>query len=288
VARMVSEDPAALKRRLLKELKHLRSDAGFTQKDVAEAMDWSPSKVIRIEAGSVSVSTTDLRALLAHYGVTDPAAVEEYVATAKSARKRSWSEFRDVVTPVTATFYGYEASAWIIRSFEPQLVPGLLQAEEYTRAILRDVYQLTPDKIDRLVEARAQRQELLDRDQPPKLFYLIDEAVIRRQVGGAAVMRRQLERLEELGERPEVSIQVLPFGSGAYPGLLGPFQLLEFPDPNDDPVLYLEAHGNQVTRDEPDEFGRYLDIFQDLEKKATPRSALAEVLASGKQPMVDV
>lgn len=279
---MAFEDPAALKRRLRGELRRLRSAAGYTQKDVAEAMDWSPSKVIRIEAGSVAISTTDLRALLAHYGVTERDAIEELVDTAKGARKQTWGEFRDVVDQATAVFYGYEASASIIRAFQPQLIPGLLQTEEYTRALLRDAYEKSAKDIERIVEARTQRQELLDREEPPKLFYILDEAALRRQVGGPAVMRRQLDRVEELGSRPRISVQVLPFSLGAHPGMLGPFQMLDFPGPEDDPVLFLEAQGSQLTRDDPEEVGKYLDLFQGLEKRATPRSALSEVLASSK------
>jgi hypothetical protein len=248
-------------------------------------MDWSPSKVIRIEAGNVAVSTTDLRALLGHYGVADREVVEELILTAKGARKQSWAEFRDVVDQTSATYFGYEASASIIRSFQPMLLPGLVQTEEYTRAVLRDAYQLPAKVIDRHVEARVQRQELLDRDKPPKLFVLLDEAALRRRVGGAATMRRQLERLEDLGSRPEVSIQVVPFSHGAHPGMLGPFVLLEFPGAEDDPVLYLEGRGGQLTRDDPEEVGAYLDLFQGMEKVATPRSALADILDRSKQSM---
>lgn len=198
------EDPAALKRRLRAELRRLRIEAGYTQKDVAQAMDWATSKVIRIDAGSVAISSTDLRALLNFYGVSDREAIEELVATAESARKQTWGEYRDVVDQGTATFsgyefygheagyefYGYEALASIIRSFQPQLIPGLLWTEEYSGASLRDVREIPAKNIERFVEMRAQRQELLDPDEPPKIFAIVDEAAIHHQVGGPAAMRR--------------------------------------------------------------------------------------------------
>jgi transcriptional regulator with XRE-family HTH domain len=281
------EDPIALQRRLLRELRRLRAEADLTQKDVAEAMDWSPSKVIRIEAGSVTVSTTDLRALLAHYGVTDAGSVEELVTTAKGARQQpTWAEYKDVIQPSVAAYFGYEASASVIRQYEPQLIPGLLQTEEYARAVLRDAYRLPPDKIEKLVELRFRRQELLDRDQPPRLHFIVGEAATMARVGGPAVMRRQLDRLEELGARRGLRIQVQPFTLGAHPGMQGPFVLLDFPGPADDSVLYLESRSHQLTRDDPDAVGEYLDLFQGMERAATAPEALGAALMASRQSML--
>ena len=274
------QDPAALRRRLMRELRRYRNEAGMTQKDVAEAMDWSPSKVIRIESGAVAVSTNDLRVLLSHYKVQDPAVVEDLIQTAKNSKRSTWNEYRDVITPVAATYFGYEASASIIRQFEPQVIPGLLQTEEYARALLRDVYGLDGDRIERHWRIRQERQELLDRDKLPEMFFILDEAVLRREVGGSKIMNRQRARLEELGAMPSISVQVIPFGRGGYPGLPGPFILLEFLD--NDTVLYLESRSETVTRDDPDEIGKYLDAFQGMELVATPRSGLPEVISKVK------
>jgi transcriptional regulator with XRE-family HTH domain len=258
------QDPAALRRRLMRELRRYRSEAGKTQKDVAEAMDWSPSKVIRIESGAVAVSTNDLRVLLPHYGVTEQGVVEELIQLAKdSKRSTTWNEYRDVISQQAATYFGYEASASIIRQYEPQVVPGLLQTEEYARTLLSDMLGFPKEKVERQWQIRQERQEILDRDELPEMFFILDEAVLRREFGGAKTMARQWERLEELARHPRISIQVISFARGAYPGLAGPFILLEFTD--DDTVLYLESRIESVTRDDPEEIGRYLDIFQGME-----------------------
>jgi len=238
----------------------------MTQKDVAEAMDWSPSKVIRIESGAVAVSTNDLRVLLSHYDVTDRGVVEELIQLAKSSKRSSWNEYRDVISSQAATYFGYEASASIIRHYEPQLVPGLLQTEEYARALLRDVFRYSEDKIERHWRLRQERQEILERDRQPEMFFILDESALHRDIGGPKTMSRQRDRLEELAAIPQVSIQVMPFNHGGYPGLLGPFILLEFTDT--DTVLFLESRIDSVTRDDTEEIGRYLDMFQEMERSA--------------------
>jgi transcriptional regulator with XRE-family HTH domain len=273
---MAGNDPTVLRRRLRVELKRARTEAKLTQREVADALDWSPSKIIRIENGSVSISTTDLHALLAHYGVHDKRVVEELVGMARGSKKQqAWHQYRDVYEPAAIQYFVYEGAASIIRDFGTLLVPGLLQTEEYARAVLKDVYQVEAAKIDRMVEARLTRQELFERDDPPAVFFILDEAAIRRAVGGASVMRRQLEHLMALGSRPKVTIQIVPFAFGAHTGMRGPFVYLEFPDPDDDDVLYLEdTLGDQVFRDEPEVTGDYLRAFWDLENIASAKADL--------------
>jgi transcriptional regulator with XRE-family HTH domain len=284
----IYEDPAAARRRLQRELRKLRTEANLTQRDVAEEMEWSPSKVIRIEAGGVGITTNDLKQLLAYYGVTDQAKVDEILATNRDSRKQSWSDFKDVLAPIGRTYWGYEASAAVLRQYESSLVPGLLQTEEYTRAMLAGIYRprLSDERIDRLAEARAARQTLLEREVIPQLFFVLDEAVLRREVGGRSVMRRQLERIEELGARERISIQVVPMTQGAYPGQLGSFVLLEFQD--EDTVLFLEGRGRgeSITREDPEEIGQFLDVFQDMEKEiASKPEALSQVVDKIKKDM---
>jgi transcriptional regulator with XRE-family HTH domain len=275
---MAYQDPAALRRRLQRELRRLRTEKGETQRDVAAEMDWSPSKLIRIESGAVSVSTNDLRQLLAHYGVDD-AGVEDLIAVNKEGRKQSLAEFK-ILDSATRQYFGLESSAAIIRQFEPMIVPGLLQTEEYTRAVLKGANwpELGDDVIGQHVEARATRQLLLDRDPAPELFFILDEAVIRRAVGGKSLMRRQLDRIEDLAARERVSVQILPFDGGVHPGVRGPFTLLEFTD--EDPALYLESQADMVTRDDPDAIGNYLDLFQYMERElATPPDQIGKVFS---------
>src|SRR5581483_8594616 len=164
----------------------------MTQEQAAGVMEWSLSKLIRIEGGGVSISVSDLRSLLTMYQITDESYVEELVTLARAARQRSWlTAFRDVTSSQYVTFVGYEAAASIIRQFEPTLIPGQLQTEEYARAV---TLEYAADRVDKLVEIRIRRQELLE--GPRRLFcFILDEAVIRRQVGAPTnpgVMRRQL------------------------------------------------------------------------------------------------
>lgn len=273
---MVNDDPAVQRRRLRVELRRLRQDASMTQRDVARAMDWSTSKLIRIESGEVGISSNDLKVLLDHYGVKEKRRIDSMVEMARTARKESWSDFRDVLKTPFLTYLGFESSAQLIRTYQPLLVPGLLQTEEYARAVLVEAYGDTGLSAERQWQARQRRQELHEQERPPKMFFVIDEAVIHRHVGGPGAMRRQLERLKQWSAEPHVTLQVLPFTAGAHPGMRGPFVLLEFADPSDDDLLYLEhVTGDTTTRDVPEETGPYLDIFYLLEERAlTPEDTV--------------
>lgn len=255
------------RRRLRAELRRVRLEAGLTQDQVAEAMDWSLSKVIRIENGSVSISTNDLKALLQYYKITDSKRVADLIAIGRVARERSWwSEYRDIASRQTLQLIEYEAAAMISRNFQLSVAPGLLQTEDYARSVL---LQNNPDRtrgeVDALVGIRMRRQELIDRDDPPLLFFVLDEAVVRRQVGGPAVLRGQLRRLLEVAAKPNVTVEVVPFSAGFHPGTLGPFVIHEFPDDADDDTLYLEnQQGEFINRDDPDEILAYRERFEQL------------------------
>ena len=225
--------------RLTRELRRIRKDAGMTQDQVAAEMEWSLSKLIRIEGGGVSISISDLRSLLALYQITDEGQVAELVDLARAARQRAWfTAYRDITSPQYVTFVGYEAAASIVRQFEPTLIPGQLQTEEYARAV---TLEYAADRVDKLVEVRIRRQELLEEPRR-QFFFILDEAVIRRQVGAPTnpgVMRRQLRSLVESARQPNITIEIVPFSAGVHPGMKGPFTLLEFPGDDED-VLYLE------------------------------------------------
>jgi transcriptional regulator with XRE-family HTH domain len=258
--------PVVQRRRLRTELRRTRLEAQFTQEQVAAAMDWSLSKVIRIENGSVGISTNDLKALLRLYQVTDAERTDELVALGRAGRERSWwSGYREVAPQSLLQLIGYESAAFVTRNFETLLVPGLLQTEEYARTIIEEFEG--PGHLETLVEIRMRRQDLLDRADPPLLFFILDEAVVRRQIGGKAVMRRQLQRLVEAADRPNVTVEVVPFSAGAHPGLKGPFVIVEFPDPEDDDVLFLEsARGDVISRDLPEEVAAHREAFEVLRK----------------------
>jgi transcriptional regulator with XRE-family HTH domain len=277
-----SPGPAVQRRRLRAELRRVRLEAGLTQDQVAEAMDWSLSKLIRIENGSVSISTNDLKAILQYYKITDSDRVEDLIAMGRVARERSWwSEYRDVASRQTLQLIEYEAAAMISRNFQLSVAPGLLQTEDYARAVL-DEYNSgrTPEEVDTLVGIRMRRQELVDRADPPLLFFVLDEAVVRRQVGGPAVLRGQLQRFLEVSARPNVTLEVVPFSAGIHPGTLGPFVIHEFPDDADDDTLYLEnQQGEFINRDDPDEILAYRERFEQLREASLGPAGTERLLA---------
>lgn len=271
-------DPVTMRRKLRVELKRLRTARKITQRHVAERLDWSQSKIIRIENGSVPVGVTDLEALLRLYGVDEQDTIDSMADMARGSKRLPFTDYKDTLPAETLRFFAYESSASIIRQVQPQLVPGLLQTEEYARALLTS-WGTEKTKIDQTWAARQERQELLDRTDPPETFFILDEAVVYRPVGGDGVMRHQLDRLLELAERPRVTIQVVRFATGAYAGMRGPFNYLEFPGADDPDVLYLEGQmGDYVYRDEEEVTGEYLETFFALEKIASPPDELDKVL----------
>jgi transcriptional regulator with XRE-family HTH domain len=258
--------PAVTRRRLRTELRRARLEAGLTQEHVAGVMDWSLSKLIRIENGSVSISTNDLKALVQYYEITDEKRIAELLALARASRERSWwSTYRDISKQL-AQLIEYENAAYISRHYQDLVIPGLLQTTEYMRMSSR---QLAPDmaasQIDTVVEVRLKRQELLKRAEAPLLFFVLDEAVIRRIVGEKDVMRRQLQQLVEAADMPNITVEVVPFTAGLVPGLQAPFVIHEFSDAADDELLYLESpRGDVLNRDNPDEILRYREDFERL------------------------
>lgn len=257
--------PVIPRRRLRIELKKTRVEAGLTQSDVAAAMDWSLSKVIRIEAGMVSISTNDLKALLRYYKIFDPVKTDELVVLGKAARARGWwSEYRQVASPGLLELIGYESAASVRRNFEPMLIPGLLQTREFARAVITSLDpRVAPKRLDTLVEIRIRRQKLVDRANAPQLFFILDEGAIRRMTGGPEVMRHQLRHLMEVAEKPNVTIEVVPFSAGIHQGMGRSFVVLQFPDAADDDVLYVEdAEGGLVIRENQKEIQTYRENFE--------------------------
>ena len=241
-----SSSPLVQRRRLGAELKQARQDAGLTQEAVAEQMDWSLSKLIRIETGAVGISTNDLTALLRLYSIKDPQRVRELVARGKEARKQTWwSKYRTVLSPTLFQYIEYETSASIIRSYQYLLIPGLLQTEAFATTIIRQyVRSSNPSSrtVKALVEIRMKRQELLlNQSELPLLFFILDEAVIHRLVGDENLRQGQLEKLISLADRPEVTIEVVPFSAGVHPGVAENFNILEFGGSADNDILYFES-----------------------------------------------
>lgn len=258
--------PVVQRRRLRTELRRARLDADLTQEQVATAMDWSLSKLIRIENGSVGISTNDLKAILAHYKITDERSNLELLGLARGSRERSWwSVYRDA-PPRLIQLIEYESAASIIRNFQPMLIPGLLQTEEYAASMIRNLSPAATDQeVKTGVEIRMRRQQVLQQAKMPLTFFIMDEAAVRRLVGGQEAMWRQIQRLLDESAKPAVTIEIVPFAVGAHPGMQNPFMLFEFPDAEDEDALYLEgASDNKFTRDDPEEISSFRDRFEVL------------------------
>jgi transcriptional regulator with XRE-family HTH domain len=263
-----SPSPTVRGRRLRYELRRLREQAGLTRDETARHLDWSGSKISRIETGQSRAQTGDVRDLLDVYGVTgDPA--EALVQLAREARKRGWwTAYNDVFT---GTYVGLEAEASAMRSYEPQIIPGLLETEDYTRALIRAaLVRADPDEIERRVKARMARQEVLERPDPPEIWAVLDEPAVRRPVGGPAVMKAQLRHLIDVTAAPNstVTLQVLPLAVGSHPGLDGSFVILDFPNSEDVPVVYLETATDGLYLEETAEIERYNVVFDHLRASA--------------------
>jgi transcriptional regulator with XRE-family HTH domain len=272
------QTPEIMRRRLRVALRQAREVAGLTQREAAGELDWSVSKIIRIEQGAVAVRPVDLRALLAVYGVADEVRVSELVELARGSKKPSWDRYKEVYSPASLDLFGSEPAATTIYKYEPTFVPGLLQTQEYAHALLTALGH-TDETIDLMVEARLQRQKLLDREDRPELRFILGEAVVSLAVGGRQVMLGQLVLLRKLGTRPGISLQILPFDAGAHPHMGGAFTILQFADENLDDLLYLEdAAGERTFRDDPQILAAFYEVFATLEGMATKSGDLADVL----------
>ncbi|MES9519716.1 helix-turn-helix domain-containing protein [Streptomyces capoamus] len=258
-------DPSLNRRKLRLALRQARERAGLTQREAAERVEWSQSKLIRVETGTVSVSVTDLRALLDLYHVTDPDRVHELEEAARGSKGSSWwSKYHDVVTPQFAQYLGYESAATSLNTYHPIVVPGHLQTRGYAEALLAP-RGLDPERARRVVDLRVERrQRMFDGDAGgPAATFVLDEAAVRREIGGAAVLSEQLEQLLDLGARDRVRLRVLPFAAGAHYSTLGSFVLLGFPD--DDDLLYLEyAAGSMTGGEDMELLARYQECFQTI------------------------
>lgn len=272
--------PALDRRYLTQRLQELRKERNLTQHEVAKALDWSQSKVQRIEAGLSSISTSDLSYLLGHYKVPqDSTEYQTLQDSARSARARSeLTTFRDVANRDYLAYLEHEEIASRLLQFEPLLVPGILQTDRYTRTSLRG-FAAFDDSTEQGLDARIERKRELREVRQRRLLeghlaaaFLLDESVLRRAVGAEAgqpeIMIEQLEHLRDLAQLPNIKIGVLPFSLGTHIGMLGAFALLELPGATE-PFLYSEnAFGDIATKERPKQAEERLRAFLDLQSKA--------------------
>lgn len=276
-----SYGPTVGRRKLRTAIRRAREAAGLTQEQVAAAMDWSLSKLIRIESGYVSISTNDIKALLNHYEVREPERVAELVQLARVSRQRTWwSQYRDSVPPAYYSYIGLEAEAEELCFYQSVGMPGLLQTEAYSQAMLQTVIPRLTDSVEAQasVALRMRRQrEVLNRPDPPRIDVVLDEATLHRQTGGRAVIRGQLCHLVDLARAGRTTIQVLPFTSTIYTPL-GQFVVLRFGGDGVNDVVYLESTGVEDVLDHPEAVAAHLKTFEGLQRAALdPATSLARI-----------
>ncbi|MDX6390708.1 MAG: hypothetical protein QOJ73_1771 [Streptosporangiaceae bacterium] len=261
--------PTVRRRRLALELRRLREAARLTCEEVAEHLECSTSKISRIETGRVSVSPRDVRDMLDLYGVSSQQGASLVQLARDSRQKGWWHAYSDTIQPRFATYIGLESAASEIRIYEVTLIPALLQTEDYARTVIAaGIVGGDHDGVERNVELLMARQPPLTSDDPPRLWAVLDEAALRRTVGGAGLMRLQLDHLLDLSRLPNVAIQVIPFGAGAHPAMGRPFVILAFPERADPDVVYLEDLTSALYVEDVDEVDRYNMFFNHLRATA--------------------
>ena len=273
--------PTVRRRRLGSELRRLREAQSIKLEEVADRLGVAPSTLSRIETGKAPTRSAYLSSMLDFYGVDDPGQRQMLVEMAREGhRKGWWAIWEDVLPTGFGIYVGLEAEATSLRVYEAQVVHGLLQTEEYARAVMTTVRRRqTTAEIDRLVALRMQRQEVLLRADPIALWLILDEAVIRRAMGPPELMYRQLVHLVEASQMPNVTLQVVEFSSGLHPALNGPFTIIEFPERFDPDVVYSEGVGGQAYIEEREkEVRARAEVFDLLRATALPPADSAELI----------
>ncbi|WP_326698100.1 helix-turn-helix domain-containing protein [Streptomyces sp. NBC_01754] len=261
-------NPTVRRRRLGQELRRLRELKGMTAEEVAERLLVSQSKISRLENGRRSISQRDVRDLCGVYEVEDHRIVDSLMQMAKDSRQQGWwHAFGDIPYSV---YIGLETDAESLRVYEPQVVPGLLQTRGYAEAVISGALpEAPPSDIEKRVNVRARRQERVNAPEHPlRLWAVVDESALRRQVGGKQVMIEQLEHLVEQSLLPHVTVQVLPFDMGAHPGINGQYAILEFPDAADSSVVYIEGVTSDLYLEKAHDVQRYSVMYEHLRAQA--------------------
>jgi transcriptional regulator with XRE-family HTH domain len=279
--------PAVRRRKLGAELRALRTGAGLTSGEAARSVGWHQSKVSRIETGASGVKPADVRLLLDAYGVQDSQLRELLMVLAGSdeggGRSHWWHAYKGVLPPTYRDFISLESQASAMRTLETSVVPGLLQTPEYARAVTKAAVDgLDDEKLDALVEVRLARQDVLRSHPPLELSAVLDEAVLRREVGGPDIMARQLARLFEAARLPQVRLQVLPFAAGAHIGITGPFVIFSFSRTSDLDVVVLDHLTSSLYLERKEDLQAYTEAFNALRFHAlSPKDSLDYIAAIG-------
>ncbi|SCE97606.1 helix-turn-helix domain-containing protein [Micromonospora chokoriensis] len=264
------QPPTVRLRRLAAELRSLRTAAGLTRDEVSEQTGINPTTLYRIETAKVRPQRRTLMAMLDKYGVTDEDKRSELIALSRQAAQLGWLQAYESELPeLYSTYISFEAEARSVRNYESLFVPGLLQTENYARAVIRGVLPLATDAdVQARVEARVQRQESLRKTEPLRLWAILDEAVLHRLTGGPAVMAEQLDALVSAAGQPHVTLQVIPFTSGAHAGMPGSFVVMDFPDPADPALVYVDSMAGDLFLEREADVRRYTSTYEHLRATA--------------------
>jgi hypothetical protein len=258
--------PTVLRMLLGAHLRRLREAQGVTREDAGWEIRSSESKISRMELGRVGFKERDVADLLSLYGVDDAEERARLLGLAREANTPGWwHRFGDVLPGWFQSYLGLEAAAAIIRTYEVQFVPGLLQTPDYARAVINLGHEhARSEELDRRVGLRIARQQVLNRDNPPIFWAVVDEAVLRRPIGGLKVMREQLEALIEATRHPNVTLQVIPFSAGGHAAAGGAFTILRFPEEDLSNVIYVEQLTSAIYLDKPDDVDSYTAAMERL------------------------
>ncbi|MCZ4512318.1 helix-turn-helix transcriptional regulator [Streptomyces sp. ActVer] len=272
--------PTVLRMVLGKRLRHLREQAGVSFEDAARAIEVTPLTVRRIEKAEVGLRIPYVRELLHTYGVPE-SEVEDFLSMAREANQPGWwYSYRDVLPDWFSAYVSLESEASVIRLYEPHYVPGLLQTHDYAAALMHIGFpNETKEDIDRRVALRLKRQDLLTKSEAPAVWAVLDETVLRRPVGGAEVMRAQIDRLNEALDMPKVRIQILRYSVGAHPGAFGPFHHFRFGFSELPDVVYTESLVGSVYVDQPADVVTYLEVMDRMSVQAEPVARTRAILA---------
>ena len=272
--------PTALRITLGAQLRRLREASGLTTEEAAEAIRATHSKISRLERGRSGAKQRDVADLLSLYGVNGEAEREEILMLARQATAPGWwQQYGDVLPRWLELYVGLEEAASIIRTYEVQFVHGLMQTEEYARAVILIANAHAPAaEVDRRVSMRMRRQRLLTRPGAPELWAVLDEAALRRPIAGPDVMRAQLEYLLQLTDLPNVTLQIVPFRVGPHAAAGGPFTILRFPEPDLPDVVYLEQLNSALYLDQPSDVTDYVTVIDQLCVQAETGAASKDIL----------
>jgi transcriptional regulator with XRE-family HTH domain len=278
--------PTARRRRLAAALRQLREERNLSCTDAGKAVGWSESKISRIETGRVGIQQPDLERLLDLYQVTGDPRAALLTLRRQATHRGWWHSYSDALPSWFEAYVGLEDGAKSLSTYQNQLVHGLMQTEDYAAAVIRAARPwASADEVERQLAARATRQALLTAGNPLQVWAVLDEAVLRRQVGGAATMRAQLNRLREISALPNVTLQVLPFDSGAHASMGTSFELLQFTEPGDTAIVYIEDHTSSQYLETTADIERYTLVFDHVRASALAPGRSAELIKQAASSM---